>query len=97
MENTETFKKPLEDIIAKYKLYGRSFTYGVALKIAMQDQLLYEDLNRMVEEMVEDLYGETLDVMRKTGLRTDLYALSSVIDISVLDEIARHIIEEDEE
>jgi hypothetical protein len=35
--------------------------------------------------------------MRRAGLRTDLSALAEVLDLAVLDEIARHIIEEDEE
>lgn len=97
MSEARAVKKILEDIIRAHNLYGRSFTYGVALRIAMGDDFLYNDLNKIVEDTLEGIYGEVLDEMRRAGLRTDLGALAEIIDLAVLDEIARHIIEEDEE
>lgn len=97
MSEAQAMKKILEGIIRAHNLYGRSFTYGVALRIAMGDDFLYNDLNQIVEDILEGIYDEVLDEMRRAGLRTDLGALAEIIDLAVLDEIARHIIEEDEE
>ncbi len=92
MSETQTMKKILGGIISVHNLYGRSFTYGVALKIAMGDDFLYNDLNKIVEDTLEGIYGEVLDEMRRAGLRTDLGALAEILDLAVLNEIARHII-----
>lgn len=97
MSETQTMKKILGGIISAHNLYGRSFTYGVALRIAMGDDFLYNDLNKIVEDTLEGIYGEVLDEMRRAGLRTDLGALAEILDLAVLDEIVRHIIKEDEE
>ena len=97
MSEAQTMEKIIENIIRSHNLYGRSFTCGVALRIAMGDGFLYNDLDAIVEETLEGIYSEVLDVMRRAGLRTDLSALAEVLDLAVLDEIARHIIEEDEE
>ncbi len=97
MSEAQTMEKIIENIIRSHNLYGRSFTCGVALRIAMGDGFLYNDLDAIVEETLEGIYSEVLDEMRRAGLRTDLSALAEVLDLAVLDEIARHIIEEDEE
>ncbi len=97
MSEAQTMEKVIEGIIRAHNLYGRSFTCGVALRIAMGDGFLYNDLNKIVEDTLESIYGEVLDEMRRAGLRTDLDALAEILDLAVLDEIARHIIEENEE
>lgn len=86
----------LDSIIEINNMYGWSFTYGSALRIAMRQQYLTTDLDEMVLSMLEDLYEEILDLMTKAGMRVDGYSLADVIDISVLDSIAREIIGEDE-
>lgn len=95
--DAETMRTIINDIIRTQNLCGRSFTYGVALRIAMHNQWLYDDLDTIVEGMLRDIYGEVLGAMEEAGLRTNLEALSNIIDLSVLDEVARTIIEEDEE
>lgn len=95
--DADTMQTIINDIIRTQNLCGRSFTYGAALRIAMENQWLYDDLDDVVEGMLRDIYGEVLGVMEEAGLRTDLEALSHILDLAVLDEIARTIIEENEE
>lgn len=42
--------------------------------------------------MIEEIYYEPIKVMQDAGLRTDNYALIEIIDLAVLDEIARSLI-----
>lgn len=95
--DADTMRTIINDIIRTQNLCGRSFTYGVALRIAMENQWLYDDLDEVAEGMLRDMYGEVLGTMEEAGLRTDLEALSHILDLAVLDEIARTIIEENEE
>ena len=95
--DADTMRTIINDMIRTHNLCGRSFTYGVALRIAMENQWLYDDLDEVVEGMLRDIYGEVLGTMEEAGLRTDLEALSHILDLAVLDEIARTIIEENEE
>lgn len=95
--DANTMRTIINDVIRTQNLCGRSFTYGVALRIAMENQWLYDDLDEVVEGMLRDIYGEVLGTMEEAGLRTDLEALSHILDLAVLDEIARTIIEENEE
>ncbi len=97
MNNAQTMQHILTNIITANNLYGRSFTYGVALRLVMQNQLLYDGLGDVVEDMLHAVYGNVLVAMRSAGMRVDLFSLAEVIDLSVLDEIARTIIGEDED
>lgn len=97
MDDAQTMQHISTNIIAINNLYGRSFTYGVALRLAMRNQLLYDGLDDVVEDILHAAYGDVLVAMRSAGMRVDLFSLAEVIDLSVLDEMARTIIGEDED
>lgn len=94
MNIAEDLKGRLESIIHIHDLYGRSFTYGVALRIGVREQLLSEDMENAAMGMIEEIYYEPIKAMQDAGLRTDNYALTEIIDLAVLDEIARSLIGE---
>lgn len=96
MQNKQEFTSIIEKAVKDYDLYGRSFTYGVAL---------YELITRgwMNERM--DTYGiydlmslyvgdDLIEMMDGRGLDTSMRGFASILDIAVLQEIVENLIEE---
>lgn len=96
MRNAEELRTILTRIIKNHKLYGCSFTYGVALRMGIVNQLFPDELDQLITDTIEDIYNDALDVMGDAGMRVDMIAIAHVIDIAVLDEVARRFIDEED-
>lgn len=81
----------ISDTIKNRDLYGRSFTAGVALYTLTTEGWLEEDLEDELDYMLHEMLGEefyrTLDRVGHTLPRDVLH----VLDIAVIDEIAREL------
>lgn len=88
----------ITDTIKKRDLYGRSFTAGVALFTLASEGWLDEDMENELDALLEVYVGEDLiGTMSQRGLRTWARDLVHLVDIAVLDEIARELEGETEE
>lgn len=88
----------IKDMIEKRDLYGRSFTKGVALFMLASDGWLDEDREFELQDMLETYLGDDLiDLMQNRGLHTGARELVHIVDISVLDDIARTLQGENDE
>lgn len=92
----ERWHEVISEAIKNFDLYGRSFTYGVALyKLASEDRL-EEDLEDELDYNLHELLGEQFfETLERVGhpLPRDIVR---VLDIAVLDEIARQLIGEED-
>lgn len=87
----------ITNTIEKRDLYGRNFTAGVALFTLASEGWLDDDMERELEELLEIYAGEDLiGMMSQRGLRTWARDLVHIIDLAVLDEIARELEGENE-
>lgn len=88
----------LTNTIQKRNLYGRSFTAGVALFTLASEGWLDDEMENELEALLYAYVGEDLiDDMAKRGLRTWARDLVHLVDLAVLDEIARELEGEGEE
>lgn len=82
----------ISDTIKKRDLYGRSFTAGVALFMLASEGWLDNEMERELEELLEIYAGEDLiGIMSQRGLRTWARDFVHIVDIAVLDDIAREL------
>ena len=56
MSNAEELRTILTRIIKNNKLYGCSFTYGVALRMGIVNQLFPDELDQLITDTIEDIY-----------------------------------------
>lgn len=87
----------ITNTIENRDLYGRSFTAGVALFTLASEGWLDDDMERELDELLEIYAGEDLiGMMNQRGLRILARDLVHIIDLAVLDEIARELEGENE-
>ena len=88
----------ITDTIEKRDLYGRSFTAGVALFTLASEGWLDDDMTDELEFMLGAYIGEDLITeMGNRGLRIWARDLVHLVDLAVLDEIARELEWENED
>lgn len=99
MNNTKKWAELISETIKKRDLYGRSFTAGVALFILASEGWLDEEMGDELEEELHVWIGDDLIAeMQNRGLSVWYRNIVHIIDLAVLDEIARRLEgEEDEE
>lgn len=97
MRKELTIKEVIREGIEKYDLYGRSFTYGLALYKMIRNKWITERNDRFgIEEMLISFIGEDLyEMMEDRGLDTTMIAMVEMIRIEDLDELAERLIEEE--
>lgn len=82
----------ISDTIKKRDLYGRSFTAGVALFTLASEGWLDDEMEGELDELLEVYAGEDLiGIMSQRGLRTWARDLVHLVDLAVLDDIAREL------
>ena len=87
----------IRDTIQKYDLYGRSFTAGVALFKLASEGWLDDDMETELEFLLGVYVGEDLiEKMGERGLRIWARDLVHLVDLAVLDDIARELEGENE-
>lgn len=87
----------ITNTIKKRDLYGRSFTAGVALFILASEGWLDDDMERELDFLLGVYVGEDLiEKMGERGLRIWARDLVHLVDLAVLDEIARELEGENE-
>ena len=92
MERQKRWSEELSSIIKMYDLYGRSFTKGVALYYALKDKRLDEDLEDEADYELHNYLGEDFyRMLDERQCRTDASVLVHIVDLSVLDAIARNM------
>ena len=90
--------KMISDTIEKRDLYGRSCTAGVALFTLASEGWLDDDMESELDELLEIYAGEDLiGMMSQRGLRTWARDFVHIVDLAVLDDIARELEGEGEE
>ena len=98
MENKNKWGELISETIKKRDLYGRSFTSGVALFILASEGWLDDDMANELDDLIHLYIGDDLIMdMEKRGLGTWYRDIVHIIDLAVLDEIARELEGEDEE
>lgn len=92
-------EEKLNYIIEQKDLYGRSFTLGVALYIAIdEDRLTTDERDDILDNYILPYYEELAAMMDQYRLdKYNLKAWAELLNIATLDEIARQITGEDEE
>lgn len=90
---SKEFEKAFDDFIEAHNLYGRSFTYGLALyEMIKGNYLITDDINNQIDDMLIDHVASTLDIdQSKVSEHFSLGAMNEFADISVLDYIAREL------
>lgn len=87
----------ISDTIKKRDLYGRSFTAGVALFTLASEGWLDEEMENELEFLLGVYVGEDLiEKMGERGLRVWARDLVHLVDLAVLDDIARELEGENE-
>lgn len=82
----------ISDTIKKRDLYGRSFTAGVALFTLASEGWLDEEMENELEFLLGVYVGEDLiEKMGERGLRIWARDLVHLVDLAVLDDIAREL------
>ncbi len=97
MQNKQEFTQIIEKAVKDYDLYGRSFTYGIALWELITRGWMNEKMDAYgIYDQMEIVVGSDLiEMMYNRGLDTSMRGLASIIDISVLQEIVENLIEEE--
>ena len=94
----QEWEKIISETIKKRDLYGRSFTAGVALFILASEGWLEEEMENELEFLLGVYIGEDLITdMGNRGLRVWARDLVHLIDLAVLDDIARELEGDNEE
>lgn len=75
---------------------GRSFTYGVMLYDIIKQGRFNDEQQDYVEDYIYNLYQPAIEAMRALGMRDTAYAVVDVLHADQLDEIARHLLGEEE-
>lgn len=89
------WKKQIEYTIESNDMYGWSFTYGQALKRnLLNGSMVDDDTEYLMAEYIAHTYGADID---KVINRMPQSLMAEVVDISVLDDIARMLAGEDDE
>lgn len=87
----------ITNTIKKRDLYGRSFTAGVALFTLASEGWLDEEMENELEDLLGVYLGEDLiEKMSERGVRTSARDLVHIVDLAILDAIARELEGEDE-
>lgn len=88
----------LQTIKESHDLAGRSFTNGVALYYAITERRLDDDeIDAVYDEMAEYIGRDILDMMEARGLHcTEPAELVELLDLSMLDNIANYLMDDDE-
>lgn len=91
-----------DKVIENNNFYGRSFTLGQALYEIMEyiNGYFNEEQQTQLDEIIDAYYGEMISDLYKSyniDVRYNYRALREMLDISVLDEIARELTGENEE
>ena len=82
----------ISDTIKKRDLYGRSFTAGVALFTLASEGWLDDEMENELEFLLGVYIGEDLITdMGNRGLRVWARDLVHLVDLAVLDDIAREL------
>ena len=89
---TIDYKTLLDNTIENNDLYGRSFTYGVALYKLISGGYFALDDDETLTDTLTDIVAAELDTTaeRVSEVMT-LRALAETVDVSVLDELAREL------
>ena len=97
MQNKQEFTQIIEKAIKDYDLYGRSFTYGIALHEIITRGRMNERMDAYgIYDLMTMYVGEDLiEMMDSRGLDTSMNGLVYILDISVLQEIVENLIEEE--
>lgn len=97
MQNKQEFTTIIEKAVKDYDLYGRSFTYGIALYKLIDEGFINErmDAYGIYDQMEMYVGSDLIDMMDTRNLNTSMKGLAYIMDISVLQEIAENIIEEE--
>lgn len=97
MQNKQEFISIIEKAIKDYDLYGRSFTYGLALYKLIEKGLINErmDVYGIYDQMEMYVGDDLLQMMDTRNLDTSMRGLSYIMDIAVLQEIVENLIEEE--
>lgn len=92
MDTTE-FENKIDQYIESRDLYGRSFTYGVALyEMLRHNALVYDDIQETIDDMLVEHVAQLLDITHeKVQTYFSTGALIEVTDIAMLDEMARSL------
>lgn len=96
MQNKQELKQIIRESMEKYDLYGRSFTYGLALYKLIRNNWISERNDRYgIEERMTAFIGEdVIETMENRGLLTTMSVMVEMIRIEDLDEIAKELVEE---
>lgn len=96
--NSNEWREEINATIKNMDLYGRSFTYGVALYHLVKRAGCVGDIPEQFLDYVEMYHGEAMQALQNFGLDAqNAYAWIELLDLSELDEIARELMGEDEE
>lgn len=91
--------KEWQDLIAKTieqkDLYGSSFTDGVALYNIMEDY--NGEATEQAVEVAREWFYELTEKLAEVHSDWNAHAWREILDISVLDELARYLMGEEEE
>lgn len=92
-----TLSELINQTIDRADLAGRSFTYGVALyTLLQQNQLTGSAVNETIDDVLVQHVAGLLDISTDTvAQHFSLGALIEVTDISILDELANELAEEE--
>lgn len=88
---TKEWENLLNDMVEKHDLYGRSFTWGVALYKAIVEGWLSDVAYDQLDELLRVYYGELYNELDKLRMHTTLRAWAELLDISTLDELAKEL------
>lgn len=98
MQNKHELTQIIEKAVKDYDLYGRSFTYGIALMELVTRGRLDERLDCYgIYDMMTAYVGDDLiQMMDERSLDTSMGGLVHIMDIATLQEIVENLIEEEE-
>lgn len=93
-----TIQQQLHDIIEDKNLHGCSFTYGVALYEGVMHGGLALRFIDAFENMAADYYPDIYDMLNNSGMHTTAQAWANILDLAMLDDMARQLagVDEDE-
>ena len=88
---TIDYKTLLDNTIENNDLYGRSFTYGVALYKLISGGYFALDDETLTDTLTEIVAAELDTTAERVSEAMTLRALAETVDVSVLDELAREL------
>lgn len=91
-----TRAEQLSNIIKDNDLYGRSFTLGVALYYGVTKGCITLEFKNAFEDMCEEYYYDLANTLEQANVHHNASVWAEMLDISVLDDMARTLTGEDE-